>query len=676
MQPIQFARIRKILPPAIAVLTILLCALSTAYSLRLILRAYHGAILLDEWDSIDFFDRLRQGTVTFHDFIRQHNEHRILFPRLVFALDLALSEARNTINLASILVCQALHVLLFHRLISIGAQDRLLKWTLTAFVTLMLFSIVQKENFVWAFQIQFVGVFLFFTLAASTLSAAQASAGGTRWPSIAAGFFFGAVAALVMSNGVAALLCIAFVFAAARLFNRLTAAIALCGLVLLVCYAATFTPNPGHTPLGFAAQHPLIFIQYLSTYLGCVFAPLGLKVAFGAGLLGVTGTAVALLALFTGRLERNRTNLTLVAILVFVGLTAALTAIGRSSFGLEQAASSRYATPSAIFWTAAVTLTALWLSDRGAQRARALPALALVCGMTLISVAAAALVQYEFRYQGRIRAADMARASDAILSAVPDELAWKVLFPDIALMKQRIPILQAHRLNIFSQPPPGRSAARSPRPASRRRPVAPAMSTRSNRSRVRRTRSSSRAGPGIAPRTSRSNGWSWFRARDAWSATALPAGRGRTPRGPLARTTSGSDGRPSDARPPGGSPSMDCCATARFARSARRRSPEGGARSGIGGPWRRRSWRACVADLPSRTAGYNAARPPVPSARSRDASRVAGATVRTDPAVVIAGERARPCDRSRPRPPGRSPPACSLRSSSCSARSRPPIRCA
>ena len=63
-------------------------------------------------------------------------------------------------------------------------------------------------------------------------------------------------------------------------------------------------------------------------------------------------------------------------------------------------------------------------------------------------------VQYEFRFQGRIRAADMARASDAILSAVPDESAWKVLFPDIALMKQRIPILQAHRLNIFSQPPP------------------------------------------------------------------------------------------------------------------------------------------------------------------------------------------------------------------------------
>jgi len=454
MQPMQFARIRKLLPHAIAALTILLCVVSTAYSLRLIFRAYHGAILWDEWDSIDFFDRLRQGTVTFHDFIRQHNEHRILFPRLVFALDLALTDARNTINLASILVCQVLHVLLFHRLISIGAKDRLLKWTLTAFVTLMLFSIVQKENFVWAFQIQFVGVFLFFTLAASTLSAAQASAGGTRWPSIAAGFFFGAGAALVMSNGVAALICIAIVFAAARLFNRLTAAIALCGFALLLCYAATFTPNPGHTPLGFAAQHPLIFIQYVGVYLGCVFAPLGLKAAFLAGALGLAVTGTALLALFTGRIERNRVNLTLTAILVFVALTATLTGVGRSSFGLAQAASSRYATPSAIFWAAAVTLTALWLSDRGAQRLRTLPALALVSGITLISVIAAALVQYEFRYQGRIRVVDMARASDAILSSVYDVSALQVLFPDIELMKVRIPILKADRLNIFSGPQP------------------------------------------------------------------------------------------------------------------------------------------------------------------------------------------------------------------------------
>ena len=348
MQSIQSARIRKILPPAIAVLTILLCALSTAYSLRLILRAYHGALLWDEWDSIDFFDRLRQGTVTFHDFIRQHNEHRILFPRLVFALDLALTEARNTINLASILVCQALHVLLFHRLISLSVADRLLKWTLT---------VVRRAD---AVQHRAEGEFhlglpdsirrgipVLHNRGFHAVRCAGAPVGARRALAAGRGRFLlrrRRRTGHVERRGGPALhrprLCgSAPVQSPGRRDRALRARPA--GL----SYAATFTPNPGHTPLGFAAQHPLIFIQYVSTYLGCVFAPLGLKVAFGAGLLGVTGTAVALLALFTGRLERNRTNLTLVAILVFVGLTAALTAIGRSSFGLEQAASSRYATP-------------------------------------------------------------------------------------------------------------------------------------------------------------------------------------------------------------------------------------------------------------------------------------------------------------------------------------------
>jgi hypothetical protein len=450
-------RIRAALPCAIAALMILLCLLSTAISLALVYRARHGAILWDEWDTIPLFGRLRQGTATFHDFIRQHNEHRILFPRLVFALDLALTDARNTVNHASILVCQALHVLLFWRMIFIGTQDRVVRWSLAAMVTLLLFSLVQYENFIWGFQIQFVGVFLFFTLAAWLLSGAQSGEGvshGNSWFRVALGFFFGAGAALVMSNGVAALLCIGLAFLTARRFNCRTLAILLVGLALIVVYAATFTPNPGHTPLGFSLRNPLIFIHYVGVYLGSIFAPLGLKAASLAGFIGLVLLGGAALGLFTGRIARNRVNLTLVAILGFVALTAAMTAMGRASFGVGQAASSRYATPSAVFWAAAVTLVALWLLDRPRERpARAQPALWLLLGITFLTVATTALVQRAYRDQSRFRVVEMARASDAILSEVYDTSALKVLFPDVELIKRdRIPILKAHRLNMFSDP--------------------------------------------------------------------------------------------------------------------------------------------------------------------------------------------------------------------------------
>ena len=103
----QIARVRRIAPAALPALIILACGLSAAYSLRLTFRFYHPALFADQWETVLFFDRLLQGTITFGDFIAQHNEHRILFPRLVFVLDLWLTGARNGVNFAAILICQA-----------------------------------------------------------------------------------------------------------------------------------------------------------------------------------------------------------------------------------------------------------------------------------------------------------------------------------------------------------------------------------------------------------------------------------------------------------------------------------------------------------------------------------------------------------------------------------------
>ena len=222
----------------------------------------------------------------------------------------------------------------------------------------------------------------------------------------------------------------------------------------------------------------------------------------------------------------------------------------------------------------------------------------------------------------------MARASDAILSAVPDEFGLEGAFPDIALISSAS--RSCRRIGSISSRSRsrGRSAPRSPPPASPRRPGAPAMSTRSSLSRSP-ARFSSRAGPGISAPSSRSNGWSWFRARDA-----VGYGSSGWPRPDAARAIGAPIawiGWTAFERPPAGQLAV-WSAARRHALPDRR---EGGPLRAAPGraaarPWRRRSWRACVADLPSRTAGYNAARPPVPSARSRDASRVAGATVRTD----------------------------------------------
>jgi hypothetical protein len=439
---------------AVPSLVILLCVLSTAYSLRLTLRSYHVVLLWDQWDTVEFFDRFLRGAATLSDFIAQHNEHRIAIPRLIFVLDLLLNQARNGVNYAAILLCQAIHLALFYRLIAARCGDLLLRWSLTALVALLLFSITQWENFFWGFQVQFVGVYLFYTIAAYALCSAQTFPPSRALTLLAVGLFFGACAALTMSNGAAALLCIAIVFLITGLLNRITALTAVAGIVILGSYAATFTPNPGHTPIGFSLSHPLAFIEYVAIYLGGFFSPLGRSIGWIAGVIGLAITLAAGIGLITGGLPRDRVNLTLVAIIWFVALTAAMTALGRVSFGLDQAIASRYATPSAIFWAAAATLTCLWISDDGSPNTRRRPlALAVLTIVTALSLGATAYAQLSYRVDRIGRSIEMTRASDAILSEVYEDRTLAVLFNDPKRMKNAlIPILKQRQLNLFAEP--------------------------------------------------------------------------------------------------------------------------------------------------------------------------------------------------------------------------------
>ena len=156
-----------------------------------------------------------------------------------------------------------------------------------------------------------------------------------------------------------------------------------------------------------------------------MFAPLGFTPALLAGLVGLAAAGLAGLALITGRLARDRVTLTLVAILLFVGMTAAMTGMGRSSFGIAQALASRYATPSAIFWAALIVLAVLWLR----ARERAWPALVLLGAGAMVSLAAIGLAQREFRFAGHLRVFYLQRASDALLSEVNDVPSIRTLYP-------------------------------------------------------------------------------------------------------------------------------------------------------------------------------------------------------------------------------------------------------
>ena len=57
---------------------VFLCLMALGYTLDL--------PRLDQWEFIPFLEKAYNGTLSWHDFWAQHNEHRIVFPRLVFLL--------------------------------------------------------------------------------------------------------------------------------------------------------------------------------------------------------------------------------------------------------------------------------------------------------------------------------------------------------------------------------------------------------------------------------------------------------------------------------------------------------------------------------------------------------------------------------------------------------------
>jgi hypothetical protein len=78
---------------------------------------FHPLFFSDAWNAVDHYRLLTIGEYELSYLFSQHNEHRILFPRLIFFLDFSLFYGKNIFNIISIFIIQIFHSLLFCKLI-------------------------------------------------------------------------------------------------------------------------------------------------------------------------------------------------------------------------------------------------------------------------------------------------------------------------------------------------------------------------------------------------------------------------------------------------------------------------------------------------------------------------------------------------------------------------------
>jgi len=420
---------------------------------------FHNYVRLpyyDEWEMIGHWnDKWRNVDLGWRHLFDQHNEHRIALPRLVFFTDLGWFHGTGTFTLTSVIFTQFFHTLVLTRLVS-----GLFKWrsicslVAASLIFILMFSALQIENLIWAFQLQFVGVFLFATLAffflLQPISEKRAIFSVLKSPFVI-GILFCLAATFTMSNGLLVWPVGIMIGVQQRWSPRRLLLFLGFTCVTWFVYFFDFQFNPGHSNPWDELVHFWVLLQYAAIYLGHPISPFWQDYAMGIGFIGIILTTFLVVRLTLDRPQQifnSHSVRTLLAVSIFILLTAIVTASGRIEFGLQQAASSRYATPALIYWiaTCSILLSINAPSKLGRTSLRYLGA---ALGFSVV----ASVATFQFTMIPEITqrlTQTRAVAASALLAGIYDKSALQHIHPRPWQIESTIDVLRENKLSLFS----------------------------------------------------------------------------------------------------------------------------------------------------------------------------------------------------------------------------------
>ena len=402
----------------------------------------------DEWATVELLRAWQAGERSIWDVLfSQHNEHRILLPRLVFFADDLLLRGQGWLSLAGIFLVQLLHAAMFAAVLVRAVPQRPGRWAVAGLVLALMFCLRQAENFSSAFQLQFVAVFAGATLTFLLfgLAVARARRGQSLAAPLGLSFAAGLGTTLTMANGLVAPVILVVLALLARLRPRLVLLCAAWAALLAAVYLQGYEPVPHHSRPAESLTHPIRLLVYVATYLGGILGSGSIGPAATFGALGIAAALAATLRVAAQRPARPA-SLALLGIMLFVGAGAAVTASGRLGMGVEQALASRYVTGSVTFWAA--QLTYWWVDPpRGAAGAAARSAASAVC---LLLLAAVWREQGAGKPQLAVQSFAQNESQDLLLMGFDDPEILRRAAWDAEDVQRLLPVLRENRISIFA----------------------------------------------------------------------------------------------------------------------------------------------------------------------------------------------------------------------------------
>ena len=446
---------RVLKPRRFSGLILLMLALIPLLVLASNVAKYHVDVpFWDQWNFVPLLGKSYEEGITFRDLWDQHNEHRLLFPRLIM-LGLAHASRYNIAweLVVILLLASATLALLGRQLIKTSrAWDYPgLPWAMPL-LSLLIFTLGQAENWLWGWQIQ-----IFLNVLAVVAGLSLLGSRVFQWRRFWWALGLGILATYSFANGLIfwPLGFLALLLAPPRDKGDKTLALAAWAVstaLIVFSYLYQFRyQSPSGMPWTHFLSQPGEYVQYVLKYLGRpVINYEGYALAIG--LIGLLFFGAFTFLFLRDKRDKARAFLPFFLFGLYSIGCGMLTGIGRIGFGSAQAMSGRYVPFSALIWIPNFIFVFLLSREiRTRVRARPLRILSLA-GIGVFSfVLVFGIARTSYRVGHRVFKSYHARMlpARAELLRGEDERLLLNLYIDADYIRQGIKILKKHGLSVF-----------------------------------------------------------------------------------------------------------------------------------------------------------------------------------------------------------------------------------
>lgn len=316
---------------------------------------------LDQWENVSAYFAYSDQNQIFGWLFAFHNEHQIVFPRLLFLIDWNFFGAKNEFLIFWIFLNQGVFSILFYHFLNKSSFSRIVKITIALFCVIFLFSSTQLENLSWGFQVQFVNVFLF---AFVSIYAFTQYLDKKRLSMLLVAILFATLASFSMSNGLfiwPLLLGVALVKKSWKDMAFL--------LLITVFFVTIFLK--GNKPVENTLSHVtyswenlINFLQFVLIYLGNPLGKFNFTATCCFSAISICYLGVHIVLYLRNKNIQTPVTATLLLSSLFVVGSAIATAFGRFQHGPWQATSERYTTPALLLICFLMILTVNQIQKR------------------------------------------------------------------------------------------------------------------------------------------------------------------------------------------------------------------------------------------------------------------------------------------------------------------------